>query len=351
MCIRDSSGIEFDPFELVPAEVRTELEQSEAPFSFETDDAGITIAVDGDGADAITYTWDELGVSPEVAESLNGGNSVPATWAAAWDGDPAPSQTPGFIDGIVATPAGFVGLGAEIRFSTDGLTWSTDPLPVEDAYYVTGSFTFDGGIIASFDTPDGVQFHRLDERGGSPQRLDIPGLPAHAMVAGFGPDNRLGVVLDAADPGPPPPPLVVEVEGHRLTIDHASGVTEVVDLATGQIVAASDIRAPVDDDGPITTDEVGVTVTDPTTGDVVVVFPAEDLEAASEALFENVEAAFERQYNPDLWLLASLDGETFVVADLDDGDDGGYFGPGALTANGSRLLLRAGGGWAVYDLR
>ena len=124
---------------------------------------------------------------------------------------------------------------------------------------------------------------------------------------------------------------------------------QVLDVATGEIVVTSDMRRGAEE-GPVTWDFAGVTVTDPTTGEVVVVFPREAIEAANEALYEN-EPGFEQEYNPDLWLLASLDGETFVVDDLDDGDGLMVSGPSGLTANGSRLLLQAGGAWVVYDLR
>jgi len=157
------------------------------------------------------------------------------------------------------------------------------------------------------------------------------------------------VILDATEPGPPPPPLVVDADGYRLTLDYASGVAEVTDVATGEIVITSDMRS-VDEGGAFTSDFAGVTVTDPATGDVVVFFPREALEAASEALSAN-DAFVDEEFNPDLWLLASVDGETFVVEDLDEGSGEMYFGPGGLIANGSRLLLQAGGSWVVYDLR
>ena len=221
-----STGLNLDPFELIPAADRVGLDPS-AGYSFSTDDTGIILDVEGDGVDSVTYTWDELGVTPDVADYFGDGSYVPTTWAASWDGVPATSQTPGPMEGIIATPAGFVGLGSDVRFSADGLTWTTGPLPVEDAYYVTAAFTFDGGIVAFIDTADGVQIHRLDERGGSPERLDIPGLPATANGA-YGPGSRLGVVLAATEPGPLPPPLVVEADGHRLTIDPSSGFAEVV---------------------------------------------------------------------------------------------------------------------------
>ncbi|HUV17519.1 MAG TPA: hypothetical protein VMW33_03470, partial [Ilumatobacteraceae bacterium] len=292
------ANVELDPFELVPAEVRAELDVGTTGFSFGQDDTGIMI--EAEGGDAIVYTWDELGVAPEVAEYLAGQNFAPTTWAARWDGVPAPSQTSGPMDSIVATPAGFVGLGSDVRYSADGLTWSIDPLPVDDAYYVTASFTFDGGIIAFVDTPDGIQFYRFDERGGSPQQLEIPGLPANA-AGGWGSGNRLGVILDAAEPGPPPPPLVVEADGYRLTENYSTGVVEIVDVATGEIVVTSDMRRGAEE-GPVTWDFAGVTVTDPTTGEVVVVFPREAIDAANEALYEN-DAFVEQEYNPDLWLL------------------------------------------------
>jgi hypothetical protein len=269
-------------------------------------------------------------------------------WTATWDGEPTASPTPGPTHQIVATPAGFVGLDDQIWFSADGLTWSAVPLPVEDGY-VSSSFTFDGGIIAFVNTRDGVRILRLDERGGSPESLDVPGLPENAQ-GGFGFGSRLGVVIDATEPGPPPPPLVVEADGHRLTIDNATGMVEVVEIATDQVVATEDFMREPDADATIVYGDDGVTVTDPATGAVVVVFPADELEAASRALYEIETVSEAEEYRPDMWLLATLDGETFVLDDLDDGSGDSYFGPGTLAANGSRLLLQVAGNWVVYDL-
>jgi hypothetical protein len=343
------AGVEFDPVRLLPDEVRAEYEQSEDGYSSSLDDTGISLErFVGGQTETDKYTWDELGISPDVAAYLTGQNYEPTMWTATWDGMPTASPTPGPTQQIVATPAGFVGLDDRIWFSADGLTWAASPLPVEDDY-VSSSFTFDGGIIAFVNTRDGVRILRLDERGGSPEWLDIPGLPESPQSA-FGVGSRLGVVMDAAEPGPPPPPLVVEADGHRLTIDNATGIVEVVELATDEIVATADFMRGLDDDGPIVFDRDGVTVTDPVTGVEVVVFPADELEAASMARYETEPPSEMEEYRPDMWLLATLDGETFVLDDLDDGTGDSYYGPGTLAANGSRLLLQAAGNWVVYDL-
>jgi hypothetical protein len=160
----------------------------------------------------------------------------------------------------------------------------------------------------------------------------------------------LGVVLDAAEPGPPPPPLVVEADGHRLTIDNETGTAEVVALATDEVVATADFGRRLDDDASIVFGSDGVTVTDPVTGAVIVVFPTDVLEAASRALYETEPMTEPEEYRPDTWLLATLDGETFVLDDLDDGTGDSYVGGGTLAANGSRLLLQVAGSWVLYDL-
>ena len=100
--------------------------------------------------------------------------------------------------------------------------------------------------------------------------------------------------------------------------------------------------ASAEDGSPITIDESGITATDPETGEVLVVFSSEALDAAEQEFFDEGDGV----YTPDFWLLASLDGERFVIEDLDDADDG----PMTVVSNGSRLLVQAGRSWLVYDL-
>lgn len=342
------AGVELDPFALLPAEVRAEYEQSSDGYSSSFDDVGVSLERQvGDEWVTERYTWEELGVAADVVSFLVGQFPEPAMWAATWDGVPAMSSGPGPTQQIVGTSAGFVALDERIWFSADGTTWTATALPVENGY-VSSTLAFDGGVIAFVGTPDGVRPLRLDERGGSPEWIDIPDLPQYVQ-GGFGFGSRLGILMDLAEPGPPPPPLVVESDGHQLTIDNVTGTVEVLDLDTGDVVASGDVPRSLDDDGPISFGDDGVTVTDVTTGTVVVVFPADELEAASRALFDT-DASSEQEYLPDMWLLATTDGETFVLDDLDDGDGDTPLGFGTLAANGSRLLLQSGGNWVLYDL-
>jgi len=92
----------------------------------------------------------------------------------------------------------------------------------------------------------------------------------------------------------------------------------------------------------LTIDEAGITVTDPATGDVLVVFSNDLLDAAQSENFDEGGG----EYNPDFWLLASLDGQRFVTDDIDDATDG----PTSLATNGTRLLLQSGTNWVLYDL-
>jgi len=86
-----------------------------------------------------------------------------------------------------------------------------------------------------------------------------------------------------------------------------------------------------------------ITVTHPTTGEVIVVFSNVAL-GASES--ESFDAGGGSEYTPDFWLIASLDGERFVVEDIGDSLDG----PTSLATNGTRLLLQSGTNWIIYDL-
>jgi hypothetical protein len=339
--------LELDPVQLLSPDERAEYQQSSG-YSSSFDGTGVTLERQvGDEWVTDRYTWEELGVAPEVVTLLSEQLGEPAMWAATWDGVPATSSGRGPTQQIVATSAGFVGLDERIWFSADGSAWTVSPLPAERGY-VSSAFAFDGGVIAFVGTPDGVRVLRLDERGASPEWIEIPGLPEYVQ-GGFGYGSRLGVLVDLAEPGPPPPPLVVEADGHRLTVDNVTGAVEVVDLDTGELVVSGDEPRTLDDDGPISFGDDGVTVTDVTTGAVVVVFPAEEIEAASRALFDT-EPSSEQEYLPDMWLLATTDGETFLLDDLDDGAGDMPFGFGTLAANGSRLLLQSGGNWVRYDL-
>jgi hypothetical protein len=338
------ASVSVDPEALLPADVRAEYV---GDYGMYNDETGIVIERSVQGAEeTIRYTWEELGVGPDVAVHLGDQRHEPNLWASTWGGTPTSSGVDTGYGQLVATSSGFLRIGEGVRFSLDGLTWTTLELPVDDAF-VSGSLVFDGGVVLLVsDAGAGAQFYRVDEAGGSPTLIEVPGLPAN-IQSGYSAASREAIVIDASEPPPPPPPFVVEHDGHRLTVDNEDLSVEVVDLLTGEVVAEADVRDfGVVTDGPIVMDEAGLTVTDPETAELVVVFTNDVLEAASEEQLP----ANEYQYEPDLWLLASRDGDRFLLVDLDDGTGPGYPMVGALASNGSNVLAQVDEEWVLYDL-
>jgi hypothetical protein len=242
-----------------------------------------------------------------------------------------------------------VGTGDGIEFSPDGATWTPVELPVDDAY-VSGAFAFDDGVILLVATYDGgTQVYRTDATGGSPVLLDVPGLPEFVQSAQqFTPNGA--IVLGSSEPPQAPPPLVVEYEGHRLTIDNVRGTIEIVDMTTGETVGEANLEEyGRETEGNVALGDDGVTVTDPDSGEVIVSFTADVLDAAYEESYAELGDSSDAYGDdrPDTWLLGSRDGLRFLLVDLDDGPDA-YVGTAARS--GSKVLIQFGQAWAVYDL-
>ena len=311
------------------------------------DDTGIDVQIiDGSGQSTTRYTWEELGVDPEIVDLLDEGGYTSTVWASAWDGQAAPSETSPRFGELLATPAGFVQWGDGIRFSPDGRVWTERALPDPDAY-AGGAFAFDDGVIVLATGADGtIDLYRLDATGDAAELLEVPGLPAAGSGGFSGPGSSgSAIVIDAAVQAVPMEPLIVEVDGYRLTIRQPSGIFELSDAATGEVIVTESLgQFGAEDESSFEFGIDGVTVSDPGTGDVIVVIPSEVLNAAQEELYGGFEGA---DYSPDLWLLASVDGERFVVDDL---DDAGLEGPLVAVANDDRALVQIGNRWISYDL-
>ena len=341
-----SDSIDADPFALLPQDVRNEMDAGNG-FGFGTTDTGITVDFDADGnnpSTSRTFTWDELGVAPEVAQLVSEQDYSPTLWAAPWDGQPTLADAPPMMGPIASAPAGFVQWTDQTWFSTDGITWTASPLP-EGAAWVSGAFGIDGGLIVMSSTESGESaVYRLDERGGNAVLLDLP-LPDSSSLSPTGPvggSGPSGAVVSVDALVAPQEQVSVEVDGYRLTLPGRSGVFEVTDVATDEVVVSERPLGEGAEDSLLRFDESGITVIDPTTDDVLVVFSQDVLETAQNEYFDQGGG----DYNPDFWLLASLDGERFVLDDLEDVIDG----PMSLATNGSRLLLLSGANWIIYDL-
>lgn len=317
-------------------------------FGSSFDDTGIDVQiVDASGQSTTRYTWEELGVDPEIVDLLDEGGYTSTVWASAWDGQAAPSETSPRFGELLATSAGFVQWGEGIRFSPDGRVWTERALPDPDAY-VGGAFAFDDGVIVLATGTDGtLDLYRLDATGDAAELLEVPGLPAAGSGGFSGPGSSgSAIVIDAAVQAVPVEPLIVDVDGFRLTIRQPSGIFELSDVSTGEVIVTENVgRFEPGDESSFEFGIDGVTVSDPETGDVIVVIPSDVLNAAQEELYGGFDGA---EYSPDLWLLASVDGERFVVDDLDD--SGGLEGPLVAVANDERVLVQIGNRWISYDL-
>jgi hypothetical protein len=344
-------GAQVDVAALLPPEVRIELAgvDDEVGYGMYHDDRGVVVERNvGEVTETDVYTWEELGVAAEVVPYLRGDRYYePTRWSSTWGG--APTQAGGVtgFGQLVATSAGFLQVGEDVQFSPDGIAWTPVELPLGDRS-VTGAFAFDGGavLVASDFQSRGAEFHRVDATGGSPVLLDLPGLPEYTQ-SGYSPSTRHVLVLDAGEPPPPTPPFVVEHEGYRLTLAASMEGVEIVEIATGDVVGTADIADfGQQTDGNVMLDDTGVTVTDPVTGELVVMIPAEVLDAASDE--QSKEYSYE--YAPDFWLLASGDGERFLLVDLDDGPEGNFVGIMGIASNGTKVLAQFDDQWVVYDL-
>ncbi len=197
-------SIDLDVLQLVPDDVRATIETSRGGFGSSTDSNGITIDysfdVTSNTTKTVSFTWEELGVPPDVVPYVTDNEYRPRVWAAPWGGVPAPSDLETGPGQMLATPSGFLQWSNETLFSQDGLTWTASPLPDPDGYISSG-FAFDGGVIALSTNQDGsVDLYRLDQTGGSPQLLDVPGLPdkfQSGLASRWAPGSAR--ILDAAD--------------------------------------------------------------------------------------------------------------------------------------------------------
>ena len=246
---------------------------------------------------------------------------------------------------IVATPAGFVRWDRQTRFSTDGVTWSASPLPNPDGF-VNVAFAVDGGIIAVGNTFEGVpEVHLLDETGGSPELLDVPGLPTIGQVGSAQPwAPGSAAAFDAGGQGFSI--LSVEEGGYRLSARPAAGVFELIDVATGEVLIY-ELADPFDPDAESSFDfgVDGVTVTDPETGAVLVTISQERLDEAEATYFES---SGNGQGEQALWVLATADGERFVLDErIGNASNTGNIG---VTTNDDRVLVATGDGWASFEL-
>ncbi|HSP27676.1 MAG TPA: hypothetical protein VLN74_03935, partial [Ilumatobacteraceae bacterium] len=158
------TGVSLNPEALLPADVQAELAGDMDGYGISSDESSITVERTVDGTtETDRYTWEELGVGPDVAVYLGDQGYEPNLWSSTWGATPTLSGVDTGYGQLFATPAGFLRIGEGVRFSSDGLTWTPVELPVDDAF-VSGSFAFDGGVVLLVsDFGGGTQVFRVDE--------------------------------------------------------------------------------------------------------------------------------------------------------------------------------------------
>ncbi len=340
--------------------------------------------------DEFTYTWEELGIDPDVYQSFNQGPGEATIWFAPWGGvlERSDLSATGWGGSLAATDSGFLATisgedSAHMLFSVDGSSWSQAESP--DAW-LNGVSAVDGGVLAfgwSHATNESAVW--LGDADGTNWRtVVVPDLPADAQMDFMGPPTgTLGFVsiTDAAgydDPfeGVEVGEITYEHEGFTITElnDHDEGVTttavrivdptgavvldEIHSVDWAEIEAAEDGHD-VDPGIPPFIDlesEDGVGYIDPASGATILLVP---WDVKNQAWEEAWDAALEEaginpytahEYSPDLWLVATPNGIDWLVEDLPDPDPERGYWPGIAAINGDVVLVGSEGGLTRYQI-
>jgi hypothetical protein len=261
-------------------------------------------------------------------------------WSSAWDGDPTLIETDGTSWVLLSTSEGFLDLGEDVRFSPDGKTW-TEGAPLGPNVSVQTATPLGDDVLAITSAPYGdSSILLLDATGTTVDEVEIPELGDRFST--WSEMSSPAFVVETATPDPSPQTIVVEHDGFELTQEFgAVAAYQLVDLATGDVVAQEsvDLRTTeIGDDGPfehLVEGISGITITDPDTGDTIVEIPQSAVGRAWQSAQRDAEATAEQ---PDRWLLATTDGETWLLEDLGDGEPDEFDAPILATVNGATVL-------------
>ncbi len=343
----------------LPTDVRESIDHSVYGGGFSTDENGLEVQIgtsaEGD-QQTYSYTWEELDIDPAVIPYLDDPSET-QLWTAAFGGDPTMASDVPPQSGIVALPDRFVRTQPSLETSTDGVVWTTVDVPWQREV-VNSVIAVDGGVVVFTQDDSGTSHaYRADPSFHDWTPIDIPGAPEWwSPVFGLR-SSSPAVIVDTFRPEMPSQEIVVEYDGFVVTT--GSGVAslwyDVVERATGDVVASESIDlATLSDgggeDGPFEhlryhSDGSGLTVDDPESGAVIVSIPQDVLDRAAEEAYGGDVA---EEYRPDLWLIATIDGDRWLVDNLDD--DVEALGPSLAAVNGDIVLVAVQDGWLRYDI-
>ncbi len=345
----------LDPLEYLPAEFPGDV--GRGGYLLRSDDDGLQLTTTVPSGDipagtVYSFTWEELGVTPEQVPYLT--EEIPSveTWAARWDGQPVRADTTAPTGRTVASDDGFIRWDHRIHFSADGLTWTTGAAP-DPTGVIQDAFAIDDGFVAIVANQNGeTDLYRLDSTGANPARVtaDAPISPSLALGSGLltstPPERATFLRLGSHQLIP----AVVEVDGYRL-IETARDST-VVEIDTGDTVYFRRFRegAPTRDTNFMYTTDAFI-VTDPATGDTIVEIPQAIYHAALDDASSPAESADESEpTEPDIIVLATRDGVDFLTAPFPNAEVDTVQSTDLLATTDAYVLTRSGDQWIRYDL-
>jgi hypothetical protein len=361
---------DIDIAAVLPEAIRDEVVNGSGGYGTSWDDSGVQIEVYGDApvetvptsddegnfgdpevAESFTFTWDELGVDPAAVAMINGGGGGRQLFTSTWGGEPVEVDD---VEGwsIAAGDDGFyVSRGDSIEYSADAITWTTIALP-DDVYTISSIKTLPDGIVAlGGDDAGASSLYRWTGSTATWERLEVPGAPPSMSDVFGGMGSAPAMIVDGTERQvPEPTEITVEADGFTMVMrQDFTTASVVVTNRDGTVVAqeAFDWRAG-DQPASWRYGNNGVEIIDTDTGELIVTFDNDVMEAAYREQTDQFEQPDELA--PDLWLLATSDGERWLVEDLDVSIDDSRFGPGGIAISNDVLLVNSGDGWDRYDL-
>ena len=264
-------------------------------------------------------------------------------WSGAWGGEPAVSDTMQQFATLLATSDGFLDLGERVAFSPDGQTWTEVPEQAPNVSYY-GAAPLDGGAVAVTGTPYGESsIVILDANGTTRTEVAIPDLGDG--YSAWGSTSSPAFIVATAMAAPGEQTIVLEHDGFELTQAYGDvAAYQVVELSTGDVVVEEsvDLRTTeITEDGLfeyLAEDMGGITITDPETGATIVEIPPSAISSAWAEAQAGDETTLDAG-QPDFWVLATPDGETWLLGDLDESDPTGSNPPTLVATNGATVLV------------
>ena len=300
-----------------------------------------------DQGEALLVTWAELGLDA-APDGLDQNNSV--DHASAWGGEPQIVDLDGASRGdrFLGTDDGFVAYGETLRFSPDGVAWTSLAVPIE-AYVDWVIETENGLLVSTFDNLGGQVRFLVDPAVGEFTPIELEELPTtaqsdtvgndFAVLADHGPSSEVSFAFGGSL-------AVVESNGYRFELEvrfsgekTAAATYTLTDIETGEVVSTEsieDLTGNLDEtEFEFASEEYdvdgagreGFRVFDPETGDELIAVAFESmtytqLDDNGEEIpgSTDVFPEFDEPQSPEMYLIASI-GSSLVIEPLPSNPD------------------------------